>query len=327
MLDRVSSTATDEYARESIAARTVNRLLRQSGPDGAGQGAFCSRSGYATAMDGDVAVGIVAQRDNDRAQDLAGTIADRLEADGVAAVVDDETGDAVDRAGVPVSEMADRDLVVSIGGDGTFLFVARQAGEAPILGVNLGEVGFLNAVAPEDAVDAVTTAVETIRADGELDSREVRRLQATGDHWDLEPALNEVVIQGPQRGRAGGADLEIRIDGERYASSRADGVLISTPTGSTAYNLSEGGPLVRPTVDALVVTEMCAADPMPPLLTDVDSEISIRITDADTAYAISDGRNTRSLDPPTTVTVTVGDDPVTLAGPRVNFFEALDKLE
>ncbi|TYL36831.1 NAD(+) kinase [Natronococcus pandeyae] len=277
----------------------------------------------------DVAVGIVAQRDNERAQELAETLVETLErADDTAAVVVDEaTGTAIGREHVPVAAMADRDLVVSIGGDGTLLFVAREVGSTPILGVNLGEVGFLNAVTPADAVSVVTDLVATLRETGDIEGRELARLRASGDDWTLEPALNEIVVHGPRRGRGGGVTVETRVDGEHYAESHADGVLVATPTGSSAYNLSERGPLVHPAADTLVVTQMAAANAMPPLVVDPDAEITLAVSGADTAYAISDGRTRRELEPPATVEVSVADDPVTLVGPQANFFDGLEKLE
>ncbi|WP_339104951.1 NAD(+)/NADH kinase [Haloterrigena salinisoli] len=282
----------------------------------------------------DVAVGIVGQRGNERAQGLAASLAETLERRGrdggeTAVVVDEATGETVDVPARPVDEMDDRDLVVSIGGDGTLLFVAREVGPTPILGVNLGEVGFLNAVAPEDAVDVVTELVADYRETGAFEGRELARLEATGEDadWTLEPALNEIVVHGPRRGPGGGGTVEIRVDGGRYAASHADGVLVATPTGSTAYNLSEGGPLVHPTADALIVTQMAAADSMPPLVVDPNTDLSITISETDTAYAISDGRNRRRLEPPATVTVSVADEPIRLVGPRGDFVSSLEKLD
>ena len=281
----------------------------------------------------DVAVGIVAQRNNDRAQALAGTLADALEREhaDVAAAVDELTGEqeTIDREGIPVAEMRGRDLVVSIGGDGTLLFVAREVGGTPILGVNLGEVGFLNAVTPDNARDVVVDLVGRLRETGSLEGRELARLRAAGpdDAWTLEPALNEVVVHGPRRGHGGGAQIEIAVDGRHYTESHADGVLVATPTGSTAYNLSESGPLVHPAADSLVITQMAATDGMPPLVVGPGSEISLTVSGADAAYAISDGRDRRHLEPPTTVTVAVADEPVTLVGPQANFFDGLEKLE
>ncbi|MDS0478574.1 NAD(+)/NADH kinase [Natrinema sp. 1APR25-10V2] len=277
----------------------------------------------------DVAVGIVAQRDNERAQELAASLVDALEREGASVVVDEATGGAIGATAVPVDAMAGRDIVVSIGGDGTLLFVAREVGAAPIIGVNLGEVGFLNAVAPEDALGVVTEVVADLAETGTVEGRELARLRATGvdDDWTLEPALNEVLVHGPRRGHGGGATIEVRVDGQKYVESHADGVLVATPTGSTAYNLSEGGPLVHPTADALVVTQMAATEAMPPLVVEPDSEITLSVTGTDTGYAISDGRNRQRLDPPATVSVSLAADPVTLVGPQANFFDGLDKLE
>ncbi|WP_254522209.1 NAD(+)/NADH kinase [Natrinema caseinilyticum] len=277
----------------------------------------------------DVAVGIVAQRDNERAQELAADLVDALEQEGANVVVDEATGGAIGETAVPVSAMGGRDLVVSIGGDGTLLFVAREVGPTPILGVNLGEVGFLNAVAPDDALAVVTDLVAELEETGAVDGRELTRLQATGvdEDWTLEPALNEILVHGPRRGPGGGATVEVRVDGQRYTESHVDGVLVCTPTGSTAYNLSEDGPLVHPSADALVVTQMAASDSMPPLVVEPTAELTLTISGTESAYAISDGRNRRRLEPPATISVTLADDSVTLAGPQADFFDGLDKLE
>lgn len=281
----------------------------------------------------DVAVGIVAQRGNERAQELARSLVGALESDGgtgaTAVVVDEATGEAVDATAVPVAEMDDRDLVVSLGGDGTLLFVAREVGPCAILGVNLGEVGFLNAVEPADAVDVATDLVADYRESGSLAGRDLPRLEATveGGEWTLEPAVNEIVVSGPRRGPGGGATVTVRIDGEPYAEGHADGVLVATSTGSTAYNLSEDGPLVHPAADAIVVTGMAADAGRPPLVVGHDTDIELTVSDADTAYVISDGRNSREIEPPATVDVTVAADPITLVGPRPDFVTNLEKLD
>ncbi|NHN41291.1 NAD(+)/NADH kinase [Halorubellus sp. JP-L1] len=302
-------------------------------------------------------VGVVAQKGNVRAAHLAGDLREELAARDVDVDVDKATARALrgdeataqalqgdeataralgedeatatelDVDGVAVGSMGACDLVVSIGGDGTFLYAARGAGSVPILGVNLGEVGFLNAVSPADAHDAVLAEVDRYRKTGAVRSRALPRLAATGDDWSLAPAMNEIVVQGPQRGHGAGAGFEVRVDGELYSGGHADGVLVATATGSTAYNLSEDGPLVAPSAGTLVVTEMCAADAMPSLVLARDQTITVRVDDADAAHVISDGRETHELEPPATVEVGVADDPVRVAGPPVNFFEALGKLD
>ncbi|WP_276249817.1 NAD(+)/NADH kinase [Haloarcula rara] len=280
-------------------------------------------------------VGIVAQRDNDRAMALASTLTDRLQEVSATVAVDETTGGALQDHNAwnaatpstrPVEEMSECTLVVSIGGDGTFLYAARGAGSTPIMGVNLGEVGFLNALAPEEAVETVVAEVDHIQRTGSARTRAMPRLRATGDGWELSPALNEVVVQGAHRGSGGGAEFEVRVDGSLYTSGHADGLLVATPTGSTAYNLSEGGPLVHPAVGGLVITGMAQTDGMPPLVADVDSDVTVSVAAADAGVVVSDGRVRESLSPPEKVTITRASEPIRLAGPPLDFFTALGKL-
>ncbi len=287
-------------------------------------------------------VGIVGQRGNNRAVSLVGDITESLHHEGVGVGVDESTyqefqrGDVWHESGVestampdhlPVEEFTDCDLAVSVGGDGTFLYTARGAGSTPIMGINLGEVGFLNAVSPAEAVEAVTAEVERIRETGSPRYREMPRLEAVTSEWSLPPALNEVVVQGEQRGHGNGLSIEVRIDGSLYTSGRADGALVATATGSTAYNLSEDGPLVHPSVQGLVVTEMCDTEGMPPLVIDTDARVTVRVDDAETAFAVSDGRARRAVEPPGEVHIERAETPVRIAGPPLDFFTALGKLE
>ena len=293
-------------------------------------------------------VGIVSQRDNERAIALATRLVERLDADGVAVAIDESTAatlagereaagqresdgensESVAHAlpGTPTAAMADCDLVVSIGGDGTFLYTARAAGATPVVGVNLGEVGFLNAVSPDDAVGEVLDEVDRMRDDAGR-TQELPRLVASASSWTLAPSLNEVLVQGPRRGHAGGATFEVRVDGDVYTRGHADGVLVATPTGSTAYNLSEGGPLVHPSVPGMVVTEMAGGDGMRPLVVDVDSEVTIAVEDAAEAVVVSDGRDRETISPPASVTVRAAEEPARIAGPAREFFAALGKLQ
>lgn len=272
-------------------------------------------------------IGIVAQRGNTRATDLAGDVRNALGERNVGVLVDVETGAALDVEGVAVDAMADCPLVVSVGGDGTFLFAARQVGSTPILGVNLGEVGFLNAVPPADATDQVLAEVERIRETGAPRYREVPRLTVTADGLSIPPATNEIVVQGPQRGRSNGFDAEVLVDGSAYAGTHADGVLIATPTGSTAYNLSEAGPLVHPDVSGLIVNGMAATEPVRPLIVPLEAEVTVRAAGAEQVVVASDGSERRWVDAPATVSVGLADEPGRIAGPQSDFFRALSKLE
>ncbi len=268
-------------------------------------------------------LGIVAKRDTPRAVELADRIRRRVDA---TVSVDESTAGRLDVEGQPVSGLRECDLVVSIGGDGTFLFTAREVSPTPIMGVNLGEVGFLNAVSPEECVETIRSAAERIER-GDAEFQRLTQVQAGNDEWELPPAVNEVAILGPQRGRNNGLDIDIRVDGDLYSNGPADGVLVSTPAGSSAYNLSEGGPLVHPDVSAFVITEMCAEEPMPSLAVPTTAEVTVEIGDADHAFVVADGRTRERVDPPTTVTLRQSETRVNVAGPRLEFFEALGKLK
>jgi NAD+ kinase len=272
-------------------------------------------------------VGIVARKGSEPASSLAADLRDAVVAAGEAVWLDEETADALDEVdrGRSVDALVDADLAVAIGGDGTFLFVARNAGDTPILGVNLGEVGFLNAVSPEDAEEAVLAEVDAFGR-GEMAVREAPRLAARAGDWSSVPAANEVVIQSDRRGPGAGIDYEVSVDGSRYSGGHADGVLVATPTGSSAYNLSERGPLVGPGVSGLVVNEMAPETGMPPLVVDVDAEVTVAVEGVDEAVVVSDGRNATTLAAPVEVTIERTTPPMRIAGPPSDFFEALGKL-
>jgi len=268
----------------------------------------------------------VGQRGRERAVEITAELRERLAERGAGVAVDEVTAEVIGGPGVAHERLADCDLVVSVGGDGTFLYAARGARTTPIVGVNLGEVGFLNAVAPDSAIEEVLGVADLLQDDA-LPIREVARLRASAPGWSLEPAINEVLVQGPRRGAGHDAEIEVTVDGSTYAAGPADGVLVATPTGSTAYNLSEGGPLVHPEADAMLVTPMFPREGTRPLVVTGDATIELALSGSEGGYAVSDGRQRRALDPPVTVTVERAGRPLRLAGPNVDFFEALGKLE
>jgi NAD+ kinase len=151
-------------------------------------------------------------------------------------------------------------LVVVLGGDGTMLgavraMVSSQLYDTPILGVNLGGLGFLTAISPGELLPAM----EKVLA-GEFKAPPRMMLNVVverggGQHRRLV-ALNDVVINKAALARI--VELETAVDGEHLTTFRSDGLIVSTPTGSTAYNLSAGGPICHPALDCLVVTPICS---------------------------------------------------------------------
>lgn len=150
------------------------------------------------------------------------------------------------------SALADVDVVAVLGGDGTILRALRLMGEkmVPVLGVNLGTMGFLAECAPE----ALEEAVRRLAAgDYRLEERMLLRVEREGGESSL--ALNDVVVSRGACQRVLQAD--VTVDGQAAARFSGDGLVISSPTGSTAYSLSAGGPVVVPQLDCIVLAPVC----------------------------------------------------------------------
>jgi NAD+ kinase len=159
---------------------------------------------------------------------------------------------------VPSLDGQPLDALLSLGGDGTLLRTARHpaARGVPILGVNLGRVGFLTSASPTTlgpALDALVTGQYALERRQAL---EADIIGPDGRPRPLAPALNDVVIH--KAGVARVVRLEVELEGEPIGPYSADGLCIATPTGSTAYSLSAGGPIIVPGVEAMVVTPICA---------------------------------------------------------------------
>ncbi len=150
----------------------------------------------------------------------------------------------------------DADLLIAIGGDGTMLYAAKLAGDQdlPLLGVNRGRLGFLADVSPADMLAAVD---EILAGNFTLESRlllDASVRLASGETVNAT-ALNDIVVQRRDTGRM--LDVATHIDGQYVNTHSGDGLVVSTPTGSTAYSLSCGGPIVEPGLDALVIAPIC----------------------------------------------------------------------
>ena len=162
-------------------------------------------------------------------------------------------GDAVARELLPQREP---NLVIVLGGDGTLLAAARAFARTttPILSVNLGSLGFLTEIPMSDLYG---TLEAWCNHSASIDCREMMRAELNRDGVSLQSwdAVNDIVVAKGTIARM--ADFRVEIDSQLVATFRADGVIVSTPTGSTAYNLAAGGPIVMPSMSATVVTPIC----------------------------------------------------------------------
>ena len=209
-------------------------------------------------------------------------------------------------AGTSVEEMekAEVDFIVSVGGDGTILrTIHKMAAPLPILGINMGTLGFLVDVEPEDAIKTL----EQLLMGFEVDARS--RLKVLFNGRCLPPATNEVALLTASPAKM--IEFEIIVDGCIMEDFRADGVIIATSTGSTAYAMSAGGPIVDPRVDAIVLVPVAPFKlSSRPWLIPGGSSIEVRLKLPDKeALVVIDGQSTTTISPKDTVEISKAETP------------------
>jgi NAD+ kinase len=206
-------------------------------------------------------IGIIGRPDSSNATDAVRAAVEWLASKPVVTMVESATAL---RAGLPDTNSSSReelasasDLILVLGGDGTLLSVAHTVATnsplTPILGVNCGSLGFLTEITLPEMCDALESVLSGTAG---VDERRMLRARVMRQSKQIEDrvVLNDVVI-----GKATGSniiDFRISVRGRLVTESLADGIIIATPTGSTAYNLAAGGPIVHPTVDAVILTQI-----------------------------------------------------------------------
>jgi len=238
-------------------------------------------------------IGIIGKTNTDKAYEIAKDLSEWFNARGVEVIFEQEIGKKIRRRkSVPAAEIPELvDIILVFGGDGTFLGVARLACEhgTPILGINLGGLGFLT----EITVDEIYPMMERILSgDYEIEDRQmlrttVRRGKTGAKHYEV---LNDVVINKEAVARI--IDLEIYIEGSHVTTYKADGIILSTPTGSTAYSLSAGGPIVHPALPVTIITPICPHTlTNRPLVVSNEMKVEIKITSQEPdTYLTLDGQ-------------------------------------
>ena len=216
-------------------------------------------------------------------------VVEYFEGRGVACVLEDVAArklgrpDGLERAAIAAAS----DMVVVLGGDGTLLSVAHHAARAgvPIMGVNLGRLGFLTEIPVSEAVPTLEKFLA-----GEAGLISPRWLLEGRTARDVSYSLNDLVVTKGAMARM--IELAIGIDGTDVATLKADGLIVSTPTGSTAYSLSAGGPILHPQVPAIVLTPICPHTlSFRPLAVPATSSISVRLlTGGEEVHLTFDGQ-------------------------------------
>jgi NAD+ kinase len=204
---------------------------------------------------------------------------------------EDEPGDENEAVAAFVDGL---DVVLSVGGDGTFLRAARIAsrGRLPVLGVKVGRVGFLTEVEPEDATQVLERVIE---GSARVEERLAVVAEPIGD-TPFEPqwALNEIMVEKRARHRI--VRLAVFVDHVYVTTFSADAVIVATPTGSTAYSFSAGGPIVTPTVPSLIVTPVAAHMVFDrSLVLAADERVTLEVVGEEDGLISADGRETLEL--------------------------------
>jgi NAD+ kinase len=188
------------------------------------------------------------------------------------------------------------DLAIVLGGDGTMLGVARKLlkHQVPLLGINRGRIGFLTDISSDDMLTIVSKVLE-----GEyiLEQRLMLQTFVLRESAQLNAglALNDVVISKGESARL--IDLEVTIDGQFVHRQRSDGLIVATPTGTTAYALSAGGPILHPTVEAITLVPICPHTlTNRPITIHSNSEVSVALVGEEKTHIHLDGQSTVALE-------------------------------
>ena len=247
-------------------------------------------------------IGVVSRPDRKQAAELVAQVVKFLESKGVEVIVETDTALMMDSP-VESTDLGriDADFIVTIGGDGTILRTAMLLNDPgiPILGVNMGSRGFLTEIFPNE----VEAALESMLL-GEYGVEECIKVASRSlDTDDTYPdALNEVLISSSMPSKM--LDMRLSIDGVHILDIQADGAMVSTPTGSTAYNLSAGGPIVQTEVEAMVLTTICPYSYFRSMVVPLDSRITVELIKPKAeGIVIADGREYAPIKPLTAVEI------------------------
>ena len=224
-------------------------------------------------------IGLVVRPDTHNLHKYYNQIEKKLSSHNVELILDKDSASLLDKTGVSFDEMCQAsDIIISLGGDGTLISVCRRSFKynKPILGVNIGKLGFLVDV---DIKELKTFLDKLFKNEYRIDRRMVLEvIFSKKDKQTSAFAFNDVVFSRSMV--AGMVDLAAYADGIHFNNYYGDGLIVSTPTGSTAYNLSSGGPVVFPLTEALILTPLCSHSlTQRPLILPANFKVMIKSSD------------------------------------------------
>jgi NAD+ kinase len=227
-------------------------------------------------------IGLAVNHSKNKAIDVTCRLVDLIECNGARAVVDENSAAAIGRMdlALPLEQFPEQvQILFVLGGDGTILGFARQFAGAnlPILGINLGHLGFLSEAEPKDLENAVKRVLNgdyCLETRLMLDAQVIRNGETVMEHLI---SLNDIALSKDRFGRM--VTCKVYVDDMYVDTYTGDGLLVSTPTGSTAYSLSCGGPIVSPHIDVILLTPICPHTlHARPLVVAANQEVRVEVT-------------------------------------------------
>ncbi len=236
-------------------------------------------------------------------------------------VIVDEELRAIGVEAHPIERLHDEaDIFVTVGGDGTILHTQHHT-DKPVLGINAGAIGFLAEVEPPHAESAIQEVI-----DGKHRIEERHRLRTILDNEPLSDAINEVTLQTSRIAKL--IRFHVHVDGELLDTFRGDGIIVSTPTGSTGYAMSVGGPLIHPRVNGIVLAPIAPFKlASRPWVVPADARIEVTLLERDSAQgmqqarAVIDGQMGHNVDTGSTLRISLSDHKARFVRLGTGFYE------
>jgi NAD+ kinase len=236
-------------------------------------------------------------------------------------ILDEGTADKLKKPGTQIEDM-NVDFLICIGGDGTILRALHSLkSPIPILGINMGAIGFLAAVQPKDSITMLLKLLDGF----EVERRERLSVGVKGKKERIPYAMNEAVVITSKPGKM--LHFTIFLDGNKLERLRADGVIFATPTGSTAYAMSAGGPIVDPRVDATIIVPIAPFKlSARPMVVDIKRDISLSLLGMRDAELVIDGQFYLGIKEGDRISITRGDPAFFVKVQDDHFVRLGDKL-
>ena len=231
-------------------------------------------------------------------------------------VLEEKLAQKLGEEGRKVEEM-EVEALLTVGGDGTLLGAHLLAPHLPLLGVRLGRRGFLAQVPPSEAEEALRKMVA-----GELEVERRMALATSVGGERLPDAINDACLTWFLPGKS--LSFRLLVEGEPLYETRGDGLVVSTPTGSTGHSLSSGGPVVEPGMEALVLSPLCVFPHLPPMVIPSSRRVEVEVTRADNlASVVVDGQFLRKVEPGQRILFFRSEKPVSFFRWKGNFYGRL----